>query len=389
MSLLGLRLDLKIGRIIPTTAPVEITQALRAVEITQNDKAPSGFQLTFHDDRSPPGGEYSLVKNPLLQTGSRVILSVTVDGTPQVLMDGFLTGQQLKPAGGPSGTLFTVTGEDISVKMDMLAISFQYPALADWLIAASILARYIPLGLIPVVVPTLTSIFPTEYIPQQNQTDRSYLQELAGYYGYYFYVTPGPVAGLNYAYWGPQVRIGSRQRTLTVDIGPLSNVDSLDFVYDSLAPHFTYGMGMVGKVPVPIVLAGTTRLPAFASEPPLGNYLNLLTNPLGFLTKLVTLQLRSELFQHQGRDLLDALAMAQGRTDCSVDKVVTGQGELDTVRYGTVLRAPGLVTVRGAGSLYDGIYYLPKVSHKMTTTTGSWSYKQQFTVTREGLGTTV
>jgi hypothetical protein len=46
---------------------------------------------------------------------------------------------------------------------------------------------------------------------------------------------------------------------------------------------------------------------------------------------------------------------------------------------------PGLVGVRGAGLMHDGLYYVSQVTHRITPD----SYKQQFTLTREGFGTTV
>lgn len=390
MSLLGVRLDLLIGGFIPSPAPLRLTQALQSVEVTQTDSAPGGFQLTFHDEPVSPSGGYGLVADPLLAVGSRVILKLTLNGTPRVLMDGFITRQELNPAPGPGGTTFTVTGEDVTVKMDIFEISLPYPYMPDALIALSVLVRYAPLGIVPAVLSGAGGLIPPlDYTPQQNHTDRAFLKQMAGAHGYSFYVTPGPDVGMNIAYWGPPIRFGTPQKTLYVDTGPLSNVSQVTFGYDSLAPQITYGLAWVSKIPLPILLAGSTRFPALASEPIVGNYLNVLTNPLAFLTKLLSFSVRSSLFQHQGQPFINALDAAQSATDCSVDQVVTVQGELDTVRYGEALTAPGLVTVLGTGQKYDGLYYVKKATHKMVTKTGSWDYKQSFTLAREGLGSTL
>jgi hypothetical protein len=61
---------------------------------------------------------------------------------------------------------------------------------------------------------------------------------------------------------------------------------------------------------------------------------------------------------------------------------VRGEGELDTVRYGHVLRARKLVGVRGVGESYGGDYYVRRVKHTITRE----SYGQQFTLSREGTG---
>jgi len=61
---------------------------------------------------------------------------------------------------------------------------------------------------------------------------------------------------------------------------------------------------------------------------------------------------------------------------------VTGQGELETVRYGYILKAGEKVNVRGVGELYNGEYYVNKVTHNIER----GKYTQKFELTREGTG---
>ena len=60
-------------------------------------------------------------------------------------------------------------------------------------------------------------------------------------------------------------------------------------------------------------------------------------------------------------------------------------GEVDTDRYGHLLQIRKLVGVRGIGQLYDGLYYVKEVTHKIQR----GDYKQSFTITRDGIGSTV
>jgi hypothetical protein len=60
---------------------------------------------------------------------------------------------------------------------------------------------------------------------------------------------------------------------------------------------------------------------------------------------------------------------------------VTGSGQLDVARYGRVLKPRKLVGVRGAGSTYDGVYYVKSVTHDLKR----GQYKQSFTLAREGV----
>jgi hypothetical protein len=81
---------------------------------------------------------------------------------------------------------------------------------------------------------------------------------------------------------------------------------------------------------------------------------------------------------------MQAYARAQGITDASTDNVVMITGELDALRYGELLSARGLVGLRGVGYSYDGLYYVKNVTHSIQR----GDYKQRFTITREGLGST-
>ena len=78
---------------------------------------------------------------------------------------------------------------------------------------------------------------------------------------------------------------------------------------------------------------------------------------------------------------MQAFIKAQAETDASGD-AVTVSGELNASRYGDVLRARRLVGLRGAGYSYDGLYYVKSVTHRIKR----GEYKQSFTLTREGLG---
>ena len=66
-------------------------------------------------------------------------------------------------------------------------------------------------------------------------------------------------------------------------------------------------------------------------------------------------------------------------------EAVTCEGSLDVTRYGGVLSARKLVGVRGAGYCFDGLYYVKSVTHKIKR----GEYKQSFTLTRNGLVSTV
>ena len=393
MSITSVQLNVLLGSSHPAPAPAEVMEALIAVEVNRGQEAPSGFQMTFNAARLSTGQDYGLVASQLLKPWNRVVLSVAVNGISKVIMDGFITRQELTPGTSPNSSTLTVTGEDISVKMNLFELSLEYPAMGDFLIAEVVLAKYLLLGVIPEVIPTLTDIIPFEYVPQQNCTDLCYLQQLAQRNGYVFYIKPSDNL-TNYAYWGPPVRSGQPQPALTVDSGPLTNVNSLSFAYDALAPTLVYGLVLETMidpyVPLPVLATSSTRTPPLAADPALSDSIaGIIPDPIGAISDAFSLTTRGTLFQGPGLQWGQSETLAQAMLDLSVDKVVTVQGEIDVTRYEGILSFPGVVGVRGAGLTYDGLYAVDSVSHKITSRSGDWNYKQSFTLTREGTGTTV
>ena len=102
------------------------------------------------------------------------------------------------------------------------------------------LLRYARYGVVPLVIPELfpDTPMPHERIPFQKGTDLGYLNELAKANGHVFYLDPGPLPGVSRAYWGPEVRIGVPQRTLSVNMDGLSNVHQLTFSFDGSVWEF-------------------------------------------------------------------------------------------------------------------------------------------------------
>ena len=60
---------------------------------------------------------------------------------------------------------------------------------------------------------------------------------------------------------------------------------------------------------------------------------------------------------------------------------VTGEGEIDARAYEHVLKPRGLVTIKGIGETYSGVYYVSYVRHTFTCE----SYAQYFRVRRDAL----
>jgi hypothetical protein len=134
----ALNIHLLIGPAVPVPAPKDVANALESVEITSGADR-SGFQLRFRI------GPRSKLQTTLLPAGyfdpivTRVIVVATVRGIPQVLVDGIVTRQEVAASNAPGQSTLTVTGEDLSLLMDLVEMPFmRFPAMP---VAARVLAQ--------------------------------------------------------------------------------------------------------------------------------------------------------------------------------------------------------------------------------------------------------
>lgn len=363
----GLHLTLLMGPTVPVPVPGEILDALVSAQVTVNASDRSAFQLQFHYSKRSLIST-ALLPSGLLDPGLRVILMATVNGIPNVLMDGIVTRQDVAPSGQPGLSALTLTGEDITLQMSLVDMTgiMQFPALSPSNRVNVILAKYAMYGVIPLVLPSPFEepTSPTERIFAQRGTDYDYIKALGTETGYVFYVDPGPVPGVNIAYWGPEIRVGVPQNALNVNFDGYSNAESLSFSYN----------GLQRTQQIALIQEPTTRVPIPIPVPDLG----LLAPPLAIRpAKTMKVAFTGETARLTPTQ---ALARTLGKMKEGAD-AITGTGSLDVLRYGSVLKARGLVGVRGAGLAYDGLYYVKSVTH----TIKPGEYKQQFTLARNGL----
>ena len=372
MDLLGMQLTLLLGATVPAPAPRMMMEALQTVSVTHTDKGRSGFQITFQVGRSNAKdvNEHPLLTNTLIRPFNRIVLVVTLSGSPRVLFDGVITHYELSPGVERGTSTFTLTGEDLSLVMDQEEKITEHPGQDESTIVKVILGSYCQYGLLP-DVKTPSSVetpLTIERVPEQHGTDLGYIKEMADRFGFVFYITPGPAPGTSTAYWGPPVRSGTPQKALSANMGQSSNVSSISFQDNWLAPTLVSGrvQDRTTNEDTSVNITGSTRVP-------LASQSGLDMNP-PFVRKVK--------FMQGGLTVSQAIARAQGMTDDSVDEVVTATGELDAIRYGDLLQPRGLVKVRGTGQQHDGLYYVKSVTHVIRKE----DYKQHFTLTREGIG---
>jgi hypothetical protein len=360
-----LHLNLHMGRELARPVPPEVADALLSAQVTATAGERSGFQLAFDLTKNGPIARRYLPER-FFHPKTRVVMTVTLRGTTTVLFDGLVTRQEVGSSNRPGQSTLTVTGEDLTLVMDLEERAEGFPNLGPAQRAEQILRQYANYGVTPQVIREQVEQPPdaVERIEFQSGTDLQYLNQLARANGYTFYLEPGPQPGRSTAYWGPQRRLGQRQHALTVNMDANSTVDQLTFAYDGLAR----------EEPTALVQDPATRevirlpqQPIDRLRPPLGrDPTEALKRPsLRNTAKLSTAQARAEL-----------LARAATSADA-----ISGSGSLDVTRYGYVLRPRELVGIRGAGVAYDGDYYVTSVTHTLRP----GEYLQNFTISREGM----
>lgn len=373
----GINLSLMIGPVVPIPAPKFVMDALSSISVTSSDGAASGFQLSFaFEDKKSPLSTFFLLGGYAIPEGTippvlRVIITVTLNGKATVLMDGVVTDHDLQLNKGGEQSLLTLSGKDLSILMDNYDFSFiPYPATPHEGQVALVLAKYLALGVIPLIIPRILPDIPipTNHIPYQLGTDLSYVILLAQKAGYVFYLEPGPNPGQSIAYWGPQVKVGVPQPPLSINMDNHTNVDKLDFKFNNakyeLSSYFYYDELSKAVIPIPI--------------PPI----DPLNPPLGVLPPFPQ---KLKPINHLAKKSIPRALMEGMATAAELSEVVTAKGSLDVLRYGHILKARKLVGVRGAGLAYDGLYYVKSVTHEIER----GKYTQSFSLSRNGLISTI
>lgn len=376
MSNNDIRLELRIGPTAPVPVSYEVIDALIDLEVTQQDRERSGFQMTFSLGRESKNySDYWLLQKGILDPPNRVVITVIVGvkvgvNRPikrQILIDGIITNHQIAPSNQPGESRLIVTGEDIGLMLDLKEKSTTYENLSDSKIVTKILQGYSQYWLKTDVQNTAYTPQKEDKIPTQQGTDLNYIQELASRNSFIFQIKPSDTPGQNIVYWGEEKRnVTPYQPALSMNMGAFTNVDSISFSFDALKPNEPQVEIVDDKngqqIPV--------KIPSSLGQA-------LASKPAKTLRQSI-LRISNKFTQEQAKQYGESL-LSRSR-----EEAVTASGEVDTVRYGHILQVRQLVGVRGVGKSYGGYYYVKQVTHRIKR----GEYKQSFTLIREGQGAT-
>ena len=375
LSTKGVYLTLMIGPAVPVPVPREVLDALTSVQVTTTSGSFSVFELTFTVNNQSPlqtlfllsGGNIPSSIPPIM----RVIIAVTINGVQEILMDGIMTEHNITPGTGGENSTLTIMGDDLTRLMHYQDFSgFPFPALSAEGRIAILLAKYAAFGIVPKIIPSvfIDVPLPIDRIPRQKGTDLQYINYLAEEVGYAFYISPGPKLGMSVAYWGPEIKVGVPQPALNVDMDAHTNVESLSFKFDNTSKSLPilFIQNPETKVPIPIPIPDINPInPPLGLVPPIPNKIDF----INFTSKYSSTRAA-------------AVGLAKAARDA---EAVSGSGSRYDLRYCRALIARQLVGVRGAGTAFDGLYYVQSV----TSSLKRGEFKQSFELSRNSLVSTV
>ncbi|PCI98170.1 MAG: hypothetical protein COB14_08160 [Alphaproteobacteria bacterium] len=375
----GAHLIMEIGDITLDLAPQGVVESLVELQVNESSGTQrSGFQFKLkYEAESEIGRE--LIPTGFFDAPKRVKFTLLMQGNKHTLIDGVITRQDITQSSSPGQSALTITGMDLTQVMDQIDLTgVPMPAMPTFVQVGVVLAPYMAYGIVPTVIPTvqLANFNPAKSVPARQGTDYAHVTRLASEAGYVFYIYHDDNLGANVAYWGPEVQLGELQKPLSINMDADSNIDAISFGYDGISKPLYVLMHKdddITGMTIPIPFPGTNPL-----SPPLGPDL---IAPRKFV------QINHKENKTEDNDAMakaslpEVLLRGLGKA-AQAANVVNASGTLDVLRYGGLLRARHLVSVRGAGDRYSGYYYVQKT----TTTIKPGSIQQSFALKRNAHG---
>ena len=353
-----------IGPVVPVPVPQAVLDALTSVaghERRRRPRAASSSRSRSATTRRcrPSSCSPAGASTPML----RVIIVVTVNGTPQVLMDGVITRQRghARQRAGPVDAddhrrgPHHGHGPDRLQRASLPGDAGRGARRADPRQVRDVRhrSRWSSRALL-IDVP-----IPTEQIPSQQGTDLEYIKQLADEVGYVFYVDPGPVPGHEHrllgtgdqgrrAAAGAERQHGRAHQRRVAELQlrqPASTTLPIVFIQNQLTQD-------PDPDPDPDDHSAAARRSALIPPP---------------LTQASTVAAATRPSSRRSQ----AIAARPGRGRRSRPTPSPGTGTLDVLRYGRVLKARQLVGVRGAGPAFDGLYYVKSVTTRSSAASTS------------------
>ena len=349
-----------------TPASQDLLQAIQQIEVEDHATMADMLRLRVVIGIKDGCSGWSFVDDTTFSRLTNIKVAVSVGSSrAETLMNAFVTETSANFANQPGTSVLNVVAMDPSVKMNLQEKVKPWPNMADSDVASAIFSSS-DYKFTPVVDTTKWKRQENEQTLIQRGTDIQFLQMLAQRNGFECYVETNGKTGVVEGHFHAQRINDPPQGVLSVNMRDATNVNSFNASFDMLRP----------------ATAQATNLDVESRDNQQSQVANTRQSALGKSTALSSQQQRRILPSGTGLARTGELqAYAQALVDQSA-LAITAQGELNTVAYGSILRAKRPVMVRGAGQQFSGTYYVESVNHVLTGD----SYKQSFTLRRNATG---
>jgi phage protein D len=340
----------------------DLYEDLVALEVELSDEHPATFRMCVSLAKDVEEGAWSYQDEDRFRIWTRVTIALGFVGSGrEPLITGFITRVQPHFSEDEGQSLLEVTGMDPSVLMDREERLKDWPNKKDSDIAREILGRY----------PFTADVEDTDVVHEdalstaiQRETDLRFLKRLAQRNGFSCYFD-GMVAHFR------RVPVDdSPQPVLAAHFGAETNLICFSAAVDALRPT-RVRMFQVDRL-TKEVLSASAEAPA---GDPLGDVDATQLEPAEAPAAPTVFVANNAV---TGRAEMDTLCQELFRQGSSF---VSGEGDVDAAAYGHVLMPRRLVTVKGVGETYSGVYYVSFVRHTITRD----GYTQFFRVTRDAV----
>lgn len=344
--------------------PSELVDSIQEIQIESSTEEASVFRIRIAIAQTAIGDWSTLVLDlfrPLVPISIRVQTGL---GIPEAIINGYVSAQDVSYSDEPGGSTLEVSGMDATLLMNLQEKVMAWPNLPDSAIAAAIFGQY---AVIPQIQPTPPVLVEPEGTTTQRGTDIRFLRRLAKRNGFDCYVQPEELSGLDIGHFEPPSLVGLPQAVLNVNMGEDTNVVGFAVHYDMVQPTTAVasGLDIATKSPQPALAPASLQVPLGLE----GSLMRVIPPPI--IRPADTGQMRSPELQTAAQAMVD-------RSTWSVK--AEGQVGPDVA----ILRPGKIVNIRGAGRLFNGSYYVTRVSHTITRE----SYQQKFEAKRNAVGMT-
>lgn len=327
-------------------APEPVVKAIQQIDVERTLDEASVLRIEFGISATKVG-DWSILDldpfRPLTPLQLRVQRGASA---PEALINAFVTEQRITYSEGGHSKL-QVTALDATYAMNLHEKVKPWLNMPDSAIASVIFAEH---NILPRVDPTSPVLTDPEGTTLERGTDIRFLRRLARRNGFDCFVQPEPLSGLDVGHFRKRQLTGVPQAVLSVEMGTETNVCDFSIRYELTRPTaaIAAGLDVLTKAPQPAVAP------------------TALEQPLGVEGTLLR-QIPPPIVRPADTGL-PRTAELQRATQAMVDRSTWSVIAEGTVGPGVpALRPGGLVSIRGAGRLYNGSYFVTRVHDTIET----------------------